>query len=85
MVEGSSEGIHSIYTQRLIEKECSLSPIKWQLYNVYYHPDNKSSLAELRKMNIEEFFDHQESLQAIQMLKAAAHKDAEMISKLKTK
>jgi hypothetical protein len=68
--------------QEAIDKKCSLSNTKWALYHVFFHPENKTSLTELRMMSVEQFLDHQEALTAMQMIKMAIHKDAEFRSSI---
>lgn len=69
---------------RKITEECSLSNTKWFLYNLYYHPENKATLAELESMTIPKILDYQESLEAMSLLKEAAQQDAEHEARLNT-
>lgn len=69
---------------RKIDKECSLSNTQWFLYNLYFHPENKATLEEIERMTIPKILDYQEALEAMSLLKEAAHKDAEQEAKLST-
>lgn len=65
-----------------IENELSFSKSTRMLYNIYYHPENKTPLEELRKMSLSQVLDHIEALDMRQLLTEAQHIDSEREQRL---
>lgn len=71
----------SLVAQRKLEKECSLTQSEWFLYHLYFHPDNKETLQNIRAMTIDEVLSHKEALDAFSLMKEASQADSEKAGK----
>jgi len=61
---------------RAIEKKCSLSGVDWKIYNIVFHPHNKThTVQDIESMTLEQLLNYEEALAAISMLEQAAHAD----------
>lgn len=68
-----------------IDKECSLSQWEWVIYNIYFHPENKSSVTQIKSMTIEEVLSYKEAIEAVSLLKEAAQKDHDLETSQKSR